>query len=72
MRKRHRTLTATRQQEHKTKQPALSPQGDFCKTRKDSEYCITKLGSNTNPPQTMEATINNESTTTGPTPSNGQ
>ena len=38
MRKRHRTLTATRHQED---QLSL-PQRDDCKTRKDTKFCITK------------------------------
>ena len=67
---------------HKTpgRQPSLylslSNQDD-CKTRKDAKYCIakqnakywiTKQGLRTEPQQTMEATINNESTTPEPPP----
>ena len=43
MRKRHRTLTVTRQQEDN--QLSL-PRLDDCKTRKDTNYCITKQGQN--------------------------
>ena len=32
------------------------------KTRMNTEYCITKQGRNTKPPQTIDETINNEST----------
>ena len=39
--KRHRTLTATRQQEdNQSNQPTLF-QRDDCKTRKDNKQCIT-------------------------------
>ena len=53
-----------------TNQLSLPHQGD-CKTRKDNKYCITKQGSNTEPKQTMGATINNELTTTEPPPYTG-
>ena len=42
------------------------PHQDDCKTRYDTKYYITKQGPNTEPSQTMGATINNESTTTEP------
>ena len=42
------------------------PQRDDCKPRKDTKNCIAKQGPNTEPSQTMRATINNESTTTEP------
>ena len=41
------------------------PQCDDCKTRNDTKYCTTKQGPNTKKKlQTVEATTNNESTTT--------
>ena len=48
----------------KTKQSnqlSLPHQND-CKTRKGTKYCITKQGPIIEPPLTMGATINNEST----------
>ena len=41
------------------------PQRDDCKTRNDTMYCTTKQGQITKHPQTIVATMNNESTTTG-------
>ena len=42
------------------------PQRDDCKTRNDIRYCTKKQGPKTKNPQTIGATINNESTTTSP------
>ena len=39
----------------KIKQPAHFFHKDTCKTRKDTKYCITKQGPNTEPLQTMGA-----------------
>ena len=50
------------------KQPHSLPQRDDCKTRNDTMYCTTKQGQNTKHPQTIVATINNESTTTDTPP----
>ena len=56
VRKSHRTLTVVRQQEDNYDQFSLPHQND-CKTRNDAKYCKAK----TDLPETMGATINNES-----------
>ena len=49
------------------KRPSL-PQHKDCNAGKNNKYCATKQGPYTKPPQTLGATINNESTTTEPPP----
>ena len=44
------------------------PYQDGCKTRWAQSTEFTKQGSNTEPPRTMGATTNNQSTTTEPPP----
>ena len=54
--------TSGRQLKQNNKLPL--PHQDDCKAKKDTIYCITKQGPNTEPPQTMGTTKNYESTTT--------
>ena len=61
----YHTITHCR---HHEDNQLLIPHHDDCKTRKDTKYCITKQGPNTEPPQTKGAIINNESTTIEPLP----
>ena len=46
----------------KSKQLSV-PNQDYCKSKRGTKYRITKQGPNTEPPQTMGAAINNDSTT---------
>ena len=63
VRKRHRILKVTRQQEdnqRKATSSHLIPLRDDCKTGKDIKFCKTIQVPNTKPPQKMGVTINNE------------